>query len=209
MDPDDRTADDRLALLARLDPAWSKAAEQLAGGVTRPLIDLHEELERRREQAEKGDSFALLEALATCCDRHVPAPQWLRDAYRKQLRAFTDPHAPGPCPCSLDEVFTSPYIRAGHPVRTQQDRESWALALRLWEAVRQVAPRHPGLDPALAAVLAADEWPVRTTTARKLVLLMDNYRVHLSSGRIRPLSRLWLKPRKQVQASPHDAAIQA
>jgi hypothetical protein len=207
MDPDDRTADDRLELLARVDPAWAVAANRLTANDLSWLIEAHESLERRREQVEAGDTLAILMAMDDCCHRNLPAPAWLVETFRTRLQAFTGCERTRATRDSLDLIFKSRLLRAGQPQRTQLDRDRWALGCRLWRAVRAVASRHSSLNSALTEVLASGTWDVRRRHARQLVTMIDQNQVHLSSGKIRPLARIWSKSCKQVQPEAQLAQI--
>lgn len=205
-------ARDRVALgaqLLRIDPAWAAAAECLTAIDRRSLVDAHEALERRREQVEAGDSMAILQALSFCCVNSLPAPVWLAEAFPARLRTFTGCEPALWRPASLDQVFRSPHLRPGLPVLTGKDREDWRVGALIWRQVRRIARHHRGLEPALQQVLAAGEWPIRKSRARELVTLIDANQVHLSCGRIQPLSRLWRKARKQVHRAEAPASIRA
>lgn len=192
-------------VLLRIDPYWFACAAQLTPEGDRELTRFHEDLERYRELADQGDTLAILEAMALCCERALPAPGWLAAAFAQRVRNFT---AGGrTAPTSLDTVFRSPLLRPGLPRLTHKDRTAWSEGYELWRQVRRIAHQHRGLDTALAEVLAAGTWPHKSRHYRDLVNAVDARMVHLSSGRIESLADIWRKVCKQYREQRRLALI--
>lgn len=190
---------DELAL-GRVEPAWGDCASGFrTGGLrrahgnlrVRSLLDVHEALERRREQVESGNTLVILLAIAQCAEENLPMPTWLARAFTSRLAGFTTHDARRPGPISLDTLFRSPNLRPGHPARTAADRRDWSLGSDLWGAVREVAHKYRGLDGALAEVLSSGRWGVGKKKARRLFEMVEVSQVHLLRGHIQPIAHLW------------------
>lgn len=178
-------------VLARIDPYWFAAAVQLVPEGESTLRQFHQDLQRYRELVQEGDTLAILQAMALCAERALPAPGWLTAAFVPRVRTFTD--GGKAAPTSLDTVFRSPLLRPGKPALTHTDRSAWAEGYEIWRAVRRIAHQHRGLESALADVLAAGTWTRKRRRARQLVKMVDARMVHLNSGRLQPLAALWRK----------------
>lgn len=192
--------------LSRIEDAWGRCAQgfrtlQRVGhhGETRvqSLVQLHEQLARRRERFEAGDTLELLHAVALCADENLPLPSWLAVAFLRQFDQFVGMAGNA---ASLDDAFGSRTLRTETPRSAAKARRDWELGTELWVAVGLIAAQHRGLDPALRAVLKAgregQRWGIGLTRACELVTRIDSSQTELSSGRIRPLSRNWAKSRK-------------
>ena len=192
--------------LSRIEDAWGRCAHgfrtlQRVGhnGETRvqSLAQVHEQLTRRRDRFEAGDTFELLHAIALCAAENLPMPSWLAIAFVRQFDQLIGMSGNA---ASLDDAFGSRTLRTETPRGAAKARRDWELGTELWCAVGLIAPQHCGLDPALREVLKAGRagrpWGIGLTRARELVTRIDQSQTELSSGRIRPLSRIWAKSRK-------------
>ena len=192
--------------LDRLDSAWATCAAGFRTGIrsghrgearNQPLLAVHTDLQARRAQFLRGDSLALLQAVAVCAEENLPMPRWLATAFVRELTKFT---STGGTAKSLDAVFASRQLPTQTEKAAAKARRDWELGVQLWRAVRAIATNHSGLDPALRTVLKAGrdglEWGVGPTRARELVKMIDETQVELTSRRVKPLSQLWAKGRK-------------
>ena len=78
--------------LARLEPAWGKAALFFRTGCRlghqngsmrcMSLIQVHRGLEVYRRRLSSGDTLSLLHAVSMCAEENLPLPTWLADALR-------------------------------------------------------------------------------------------------------------------------------
>ncbi len=170
-----------------------KIRARVAAVRTEPLTSL----EARRKQYEQGDTLALLHAIDECAHIGLVLPAWLANAFHDALMRFTEAPSRKDAVQSLDEAFHSPTIPVTDkgPAKARLD---WALGVELWTAVGTIAPDHAGLDSALKQVLQSKRWGGGKTKARELVEMIDESQSRLTQGRVRPLSRIWAKPRKRV-----------
>jgi hypothetical protein len=182
---------------SQLDPAWSAARAALDDPAH--LAQAHDVLERRRAQVTAGDTLAILLALQHVAAVNLPAPAWLADAFQRQLLRFAGIYGDA---ASLDEVFCSRRVPAGRPKRLASARRNLALGLRLWAAVRAVAPRHRSLNSALNEVLGTGEWGVGIRQARDLVKRVDQ-----PSSVPEPLAHLFADSRQALKAQPNAGGI--
>lgn len=192
-------------VLLRIDPYWFACAVQLVPDGERELQLFHADLERYRELSDRGDTLAILQALALCCERALPAPGWLAAEFTRRLNSFTS--GGRAAPTSLDTVFRSPLLRPGLPKLTHADRGAWAEGFEIWRAVRRVASQHRGLESALAEVLAAGAWSRKRRRVRQLVEMVDARMVHLSSGRLQPLAAIWRKACKELRQREQQGKV--
>lgn len=200
----DEHYDDGERNLAKLDPAWAKAALFFRTGRhyghsdirARSLNRISEAIEVFKVRFEKGDTLSLLQAVACCAEENLPLPSWLALAYGEALRSFLQPGKIA----SLDEVFSSSSLPTDTPAKAAKARQDWALGgeiwLKVWKAIK-ADKSLTSLDAALSVVLADRKFGVQKTKARTLVAMIDkNQTEHLKKSK--SISRFLEIRRKQM-----------
>lgn len=192
--------------LARLDPAWAKAALYFRTGEhfghpagsrrMQSLLRIHEQLEVYHKRFVSGDSMALLQAISSCSLENLPLPTWLATAYQKALTGFLSVGGPA----SLDQVFASPALPTDTEKKAANARQDWQLGGEIWRHLWEVAHGDESiqsLDAAFNIVLAAKGYGVGKTKAKVLVAMVEKSQLeHL--GKKETLSRFLMKRRKLV-----------
>jgi hypothetical protein len=188
--------------LAALDVGWAKAALYFRTGWhfghnrgsirTRSLVAIHEELQARRAQFERGNKVELLHAIQVCANENLPLPTWLSLAFGSLFGSYTNVLSPT---ASLDEAFGT--FRPGK--KSIGDKRDWELGSQLYSAAFALAVRDErieSLDALLRLVLSQRDWGVGKTKARELLLKIDETQRELSPSQ--GLSRFLELRRKQV-----------
>lgn len=197
--------DDRERAIAKLDPAWAKAALYFRtwhhfghsdGSIrAQSLLKIHERLEVYRNRFAGGNTLSLLNAVAFCAEENLPLPTWLAIAYRDALDAFLRPGEHS----SLDKVFSSKTLPTSTPQKAAAAKQDWLLGGTIWHKVWSVAIEDESimtLDAALISALAAGNFGVAKTKARTLFLMIDKNQSELIQSK--PLSRYLELRRKGV-----------
>ena len=199
-------ADDGERGLAKLKPAWSKAAfffrtgRRLGHGHASmrcmSLLEMHRMLEVYRARFNEGDTLSLLQAVSLCAEENLPLPEWLATSFRTQLNLFARPGRVN----SLDEVFRSDAVPTGSAKKAAAAKLDWELGGRLWHDVWDIITDDQTIqsfDAAVACLLASKEYGVGKTKAKSLILMIDKSQSQFL-GKHQMLSRFLLKRRKQV-----------
>lgn len=190
--------------LARLEPAWAKAAlyfrtgEHCGHGPTerrcQPLQRIYEKLEVFHGRFKEGDTMALLQAVGMCAKENLPLPTWLALAYQKALQEFLNVGGPP----SLDDVFKSPVLPTDTPMKADIARRDWQHGGELWHDLWELVMKDPSLtsfDAALTALLATGKYSVGKTKAKQLFAMVEKSQNEFL-GKKRTLSQFLAKRRK-------------
>lgn len=193
--------------LAKLEPAWAKAALYFRTGEhcghpptsrrTQSMIRIHDQLEVYRKRFEAGDTMALLQAVGNCAEENLPLPTWLALAYGKALKSFLSVGGPP----SLDEVFKSPILPTDTPKKAAAARQDWQLGCTLWGDVWKLVHKDRtllSLDAAFTALLASKDYGVKKTKAKELALMVEKSQLQFL-GKTETLSRFLDIRRKAFQ----------
>lgn len=175
--------DEREASIANIDEGWAKAALFFRTGQhfgheagsyrARNLISIGEQIDVYKSRFERGDTLSLLDAVGFCAEENVPLPGWLALAFRSAFDTFLQPGGPP----SLDVVFYSASLPTNTPKKAATARQNWQLGVELYNAAWNVALSDETmltLNAVLMAVLLQRDYGVKKTTARKLVLMLEN-----------------------------------
>lgn len=193
--------------LAKLDPAWAKAALYFRSGgdwhyghddgsmCMRGLLDIWQELETRREGFEAGDTIELLHAIQCCAKVNLPLPTWLAVAFDKQFTATLIPGGP----VSLDEAFAGRDYPQTPAKRAKLNRDWQRGGLLLHKAYRAATQDSEirSIDAALDAIQKdMKALGIGKTRARELIDMLDANQARLVPGYQR-FSDYLAKRRKQ------------
>jgi|SRR5690606_33045625 len=193
-------------MLAKLEPAWAKAALYFRSEGNwhyghgphemrmQGLLDIWTSLEIRRKGYEAGNTIEILHAIKECAAENLPMPTWLAQAFDKQFSSILRPGGP----TMLDEVFTS----RGAPKTANKKRQlnrDWQIAGKLWKAAWDAARKDKtiqSMDAALVKIsgtIAAHG--VGKTKARQLIEMVDKNQARLLP-KYHPFSEFLAKRRK-------------
>ena len=175
--------DEREASIANIDEGWAKAALFFRTGQhfghkagsyrARNLIHTGEQIDVYKSRFERGDTLSLLHAVGVCAEENVPLPGWLALAFRSAFDTFLQPGGPP----SLCGFFYSASLPTVTPKKAAAARQDWQLGGELWAAAWDVAQFDEtmnSLNAVLEAVLLQRDYGVKKTTARRLVLMIEN-----------------------------------
>jgi hypothetical protein len=192
--------------LARLEPAWSKAALFFRTGhrLGHPngsircmsLLDVHRILGVYRRRFNSGDTLALLHAVSTCAEENLPLPTWLADAFRSRMTEFLTPGRLR----SLDEVFSSKSLPTSSAKKAAAVRQDWQLAGGLchdaWEVARHDETLN-SFDRVVERLLKTNDYGVAKTKAKQLITMIETSQSQFLRKEL-SLSR-FLEKRRKVQ----------
>ena len=132
------------------------------------LLLIHALLDMYREDFEDGDNYALMQALAYCCEKNVPLPYWAANGYPAVFRRLVDE------PVSLhDLLHVDRHFRASGK-RARKDRDQWKHGVQIWaEAKRLMEDEGVSRDVAIDRVLSTGRFPFQKSTAIKLFEKID------------------------------------
>lgn len=190
--------------LARLEPAWGRAALFFRTGYRlghsngsircMSLLQVHRLLEVYHRRFEAGNTLSLLQAVAACAEENLPLPTWLVDAFRSRMTAFL---APGKLR-SLDDVFSSTTLPVTSAKKAAAVRQDWQLACRLWGDAWNLAQGDETLtsyDRVIVRLLKTCDYGVGKTKAKQLIAMIDKNQADFL-GKKSSLSRFLEKRRK-------------
>ena len=190
--------------LAKLEPAWGKAALFFRTGYRLghildslrciSLADVHRMLSVYRVRFEKGDTLSLLQAVGICAEENLPLPTWLAHAFRSRMTAFLRPGKLR----SLDDIFCSVNLPTGSAKKAAAVRQDWQLAGKLWQDAWEIARDDQMLssfDRVIERLLSIRSYGVGKTKAKQLVTMIENNQGRLL-GKDLSLSRFLEKRRK-------------
>lgn len=191
--------------LARLDPAWGKAALFFRTGhrLGHPrgsircmsLLDVHRLLEAYHDQFDAGNTLALLRAIGMCAEENLPLPTWLVDAFRSRMAAFGNPGKLR----SLDEFFSSPSLPTKPAKKAAAARQDWQLAAKLCNDAWGLARNNEALssfDQVVTRLLKTRDYGVGKTKAKQLIAMIETSQSQFL-GKEMFLSRFLENRRKQ------------
>lgn len=190
--------------LARLEPAWAKAALFFRTGdrLGHPtgsircmsLLEVHRVLEVYHGRFKSGNTLSLLQAVSTCAEENLPLPTWLAAAFRSRMSQFL---APGKLR-SLDEVFSSTTLPTSSAKKAAAVRQDWQLAGRLWHDAWDLARKTETLtsfDRVVERLLKTRDYGVGKTKAKQLIIMIETNQSQFLGRRV-SLSRFLEKRRK-------------
>lgn len=168
--------------LARLEPAWGKAALALRTGYRlghpnaslrcMSLQQVHRHLEVYRRRFNSGDTLSLLHAVSFCAEENLPLPTWLADAFRARMTEFLTPGKLR----SLDEIFFSNSLPTTSAKKAAAARQDWQLAGRLcldaWELARHDQAL-TSFDRVIDRLLKVGDYGVAKTKAKALIGMIE------------------------------------
>jgi len=190
--------------LARLEPAWGKAALFFRTGCRlghqdgslrcMSLVQVHRGLEVYRRRLSSGDTLSLLHAVSACAEENLPLPTWLADALRSRLTQFL---APGKFR-SLDEIFHSKSLPTNSAKKAAAARQDWQLGAKLCQHAWELARKDRALtsfDRVVAQLLKGADYGVAKTKAKELITMIEKSQSQFL-GKEMSLSRFLEKRRK-------------
>jgi hypothetical protein len=202
----DDMCDDEERDLARLEPAWGKAARFFRTGCRlghqtgsircMSLLKVHRVLEVYRRRLTSGDTLSLLHAISTCAEENLPLPTWLADAFQSQMTEFLTPGRSR----SLDEVFRSKSLPTNSAKKAAAARQDWQLGARLCHDAWELAQKDKTLtsfDRIVARLLKGTDYGVAKTKAKELIIMIETSQSQFLDKEL-SLSR-FLEKRRKVQ----------
>ncbi|MEO6624978.1 MAG: hypothetical protein ABIN37_09115, partial [Burkholderiaceae bacterium] len=197
---------DHESTLARIEPAWAKAAlhfrtgEQFghtSGRLLQSLQRVHDQLDVFRKRSAGGNSLALLHAVAICSHENLPLPTWLALAFGEALRSFVGIDGKA---ASLDAAFIDPDNPTSTAKKAAIMRQNWQMGATLWRAMWSLILKDKALksfDAALVATLQTKPFGVAKSKARYLILMIEKNQLEFLDSK-QSISRFLANRRKQI-----------